>query len=220
MADTLAQLITKIQAQLLDNATLFSTATVTTAVRQALADLHRVAPLQSATVITTVANQLVYELSDYDAQAVTITAVLLEETNDADKPLPYDAYVEDARVFFRLKSSQPASENVIVQYTKPHTVSGLDSATDSTLTDALNSALVLGACAYCCLTRAAYTIELNNIEPDVTANWNKAAGAWRRQFDAALKLEEHKNTPAAEPTPAASNHGYHPDADPRAAPAT
>ncbi len=195
--DTITSLITKVQAQLQDDGTLFSTATVTAAARQALNDLNRAAPLHLATTLTAVADQHVYELDD--AAATGITDVLLDGDNEYCTGLAYDAYVEDARWFFRLRTPQASGETLIVQYTRPHTVSGLDGSLDSTLPDDLNIALIDGACYYCCLSRAASGVESNNIEPQVTANWIRLADLFRTIFRNALRDAQMQPVAKGEP---------------------
>ncbi len=209
MSDTLLQLIPKIQAQLGDNGTLFPTATVTAAVRQALEEISQKAPLHAAVTITAMANQQVYELSDEDPSASGITDVLLDGDNDYSTGLEYDAYVEDERWFFRLRQPQTAGETLIVQYTKPQTVSGLDGATDSTAEGSLNTALVDGACYYCALIRAAATVESNNLQPEVSQNWLRLANQWRDVFDLQLAVARQQNTARGEPSSILWNDPQH-----------
>ncbi len=196
MADTLTQLIAKVQANLQDNGTLFTTATVTAAVRQALADLNRSAPLHLAKTITAVADQRDYELDELTA--LQITDVLLDGDNEYDVALAYYAYAQDARWFFRLSTPQIAGETLIVQYTAPHTINGLDSSLDSTLSDELNLAVIQGACFYSALSRAAAGVESNNIESEVTANWLKLANMWQRLFHVSLAPASHQPTARGE----------------------
>ncbi len=199
MSDTLTNVISKVQAQLLDDGTLFSAATITAATRQALNDLNRYAPLHAAVTITAIAEQKVYELSDEDPAATGITDVLLDGDNDYSTGLAYDAYVEDARWFFRLREARTAGETLIVQYTQPHTVCGLDGSLDSTLPDDLNKALVDGACYYCCMSRAAAGVESNNLAPEVAANWIRLADLWFTIFR--NSLHDAMRQPAARGEP-------------------
>ena len=60
MSDTLTQLIAKIQAQLLDDGTRFTTATCTAALRAALKDFNLAAPVHAGTLIDVVADQYEY----------------------------------------------------------------------------------------------------------------------------------------------------------------
>jgi hypothetical protein len=208
MADTLTQLTAKIQANLQDNGTLFTAATITAAVRQALNDLNRYAPLHLAETQATVDSQHEYELTDLST--LQVTDVLLDGANEYAVALPYDAYVEDARWFIRLRTLQPAGENIIIQYTRPHTVSGLDSSLDSTLSPELNTALIAGACYYCAMSRAATGIEANNVEPNVSATWMKLATMWATLFNGALSQARHQPTAKGEPGHALSwNDGQH-----------
>jgi hypothetical protein len=212
MSDTLTQLIAKVQAQFQDNGTLFSTATITAAARQALNDLNRAAPLHAAVTITAIADQLVYELSDEDPAATGITNVLLDGDGDYCTGLAYDAYVEDARWFFRLRQPPTANSQLIVQYTKPHTVSGLDGSLDSTLPDDLNIALIDGACYYSCLSRAAAGVEANNVAPEVALNWIRLAEAWHGIFH--FSLREALRQPVAKGEPGQALSWNDPQHDP------
>ncbi len=206
MADTLTQLISKVQAQLLDNATLFSTATLTTSIRQALFDINRICPSNHAELITAIANQKEYEIGESQT-TLSIFDVLLDGDNEYAVSLDYDAYVEDGRWFFRLRTPQAAGETLIVHYSKPFTISGLDSATDSTLTDVLNVAAIHGACYFACLTRAAYTAEANNVNPDVSKRWSEQADIWKRVFFD--ELARANPTPVGEPDHRTWEDKYH-----------
>jgi hypothetical protein len=159
--------------------------------------------------ITSVADQLEYELTDADSRAVGLTSLYLQATDERDTPLAYQAYVEDSRIFFRLDSAQPAGKTILAHYTKPYTVSGLDSATDSTLPDALNVALIDGAAMYCSLSRAAGTIESNNVAPKVAETWLMLADEWSKHFYDALDEYHRQPTVKAEPSLAAWNDPQH-----------
>ena len=106
MADTLTQLIAKVQAQLIDAGTLFTTPTITAAMRQALADINLAIPQNAAVVITAIANQKEYELSDADPTALNVVDLLRQGSNDIDVSIPFYAYNEDSRVFFRLREAE------------------------------------------------------------------------------------------------------------------
>ncbi len=212
MSDTLTQLIAKVQAQFQDDGTLFSTATLTAAMRQALNELNRYAPLHAAVTITAIADQQVYELSDEDPAATGITDVLLDGDNDDSTGLAYDAYVEDVRWFFRLRQPPTANSQLIVQYVKPHTVSGLDGSLDSTLSDELNIALIDGTCYYACMSRAAAGIEANNVAPEVAVNWIRLAEIWHSIFSTSLR--EAMRQPVAKGAPGQALAWNDPQHDP------
>ena len=209
MPETLTTLIAKMQAQLLDTGSLFSTPTCTAAFRQALSELNKKAPQQLTVTVTTISNQHVYEVTDQDITAQTITDVLLEGSGEYDTPLAYAPFVEDGRLFFRLSETQAAGKTLDVHYTAPHTISGLDSATDTTLTDELVNAILNGACAYGCRIRAAATIESNNVQTNVPENWLKAASNWDAAFRRALAEAVKEPTPHGEPNVNAWNDPQH-----------
>ncbi len=64
MSSTLTALIAKLQAQLLDNGTLFTTPTATVAFREALRKFNIAAPIHAATLIDVVQGQKEYALND------------------------------------------------------------------------------------------------------------------------------------------------------------
>jgi len=208
MADTLTVLIGKVQAQLLDSATLFTTATLTTSIRQALHEINRVVPVAHAELITAVADQKEYEIGESQT-ALTIFDILLDGDNEYAVSLDADTYQEDGRWFFRLRIPQAAGETIIVHYTKPFTISGLDSATDSTLTDLLNDAAIHGALYFACLTRAAYTAEANNVNPGVAQIWINLAAVWRTAFNDALSQAKRNPLPVQEPDTRTWEDEYH-----------
>ena len=211
MADTLTQLIAKVQPQLLDNGTLFTAATCTAAARQALRELNARVPENATVTIATIAGQKEYELTDNDAAALDVLSIYLEGSNEFDTAIPYDAYVEDSRVFFRLRDALPAGKTMQVHYTKPHTISGLDGSLDSTLPDPLNVAIINGICAYACQIRAAATIESNNVQTNVSQSWAKCYNAWHNLFAGQLKEYRNQRTVVGEPSAAAWNDPQHSD---------
>lgn len=199
MSDTLAQLIDKVQSTLFDDGTLFSDAACTAALRQSLADVNAAASQLAALTIAAAAGQLEYDLSAEDPLASGILDVLLQGDADALTPLPFGSYVDDGGWFFRLALPRNAGESLLVRYSLPHTVNGLDGATGTTLTGALSAAVLQGGAYYCCLLRSAATIESNNAEPDVSAKWLKVASLWRASFDVSLDAARRTPGPAAGP---------------------
>jgi hypothetical protein len=208
MADTLTQLIAKIQAQLLDNATLFSTATCTAAARQALHEINRQVPALHTELIDSVASQKEYEITDSQT-ALRIVDVVLQGVGEYDLHMDFDSYVEDGRWYFRLRTPLPAGEIIIVHYTKPFTIAGLDSAADSTLTDILNDACIHGSCYFAIITRAAYTVENNNVNPDVAKAWERIADIDKKMFDDALATVRHQPVTSDEPDLRTWQDEYH-----------
>jgi hypothetical protein len=91
----------------------------------------------------------------------------------------------------------------------PHTINGLDSETESTLTADQDQVLVNGAVAKCCYMRAADRIESVNVAGDTPAQWITAARSFSAAFEAGLRRYQRRPTPTAEPSTAAWNDGYH-----------
>lgn len=189
MSDTLTQLIAKLQANLLDDGTVFSTATCTAVIRHALAHLNMRYPIQGGTLIATVSGQYEYELTSALAGAapLQITDVLLADaTAEQDYPLTFRQWSEDERFFFRLQEPAPASRNMIVRFTQNQTISGLDSATESTLSAEADVVLLDGASAQACRTAAVGKVLTNNLDPQASENYRKAAALFQTAFDKGL----------------------------------
>jgi len=154
MADTLAQLIDKLQALLMGNVTIFTDAVCTSAIRQALQALNQAIPVNAAETMDAVTDQYEYELADLDCNL--IVDVLRQGTDtyaDENVSLNFDFYFEDDRPFFRLHTPETTGNTLIVRYTVDHTINGLDDATDSTLTPAQEIVLLDGAAWRACLLR-------------------------------------------------------------------
>ena len=199
MSDTLAQLVTKLQALLLGDATTFTTATCTAAIRQALKTFNLDAPQHAAETQDAVTDQYEYELEDLSA--LTVVDVLLEGTDtyaDYNIPLKYDWYFEDDRPHIRLKSPQQNGDTLIVRYTKPYTINGLDSETVSTLPALYDVILLDGAAWQACLVRAAGRIETINMSENVTANFERMAEYFRIAFEAGLASVGRRPAPVSE----------------------
>lgn len=210
MSKTLTQLITVVQANLLDSGTRFDTTTCTAAVRSALKEFNQHAPNNQAELIDTVADQLDYELTDADSRAMTLTGVYLWDSDgDLHEPLQYDEYMEDARIFFRLKYAQPAGKFILARYQINFTVSGLDSETESTLPVFWDNILEDGSTFYACQIRSSGRVETINLNQRVSENWIEEKRIWRNAFDKGLALISRTKAPVSEPDTNAWNDAWH-----------
>jgi hypothetical protein len=200
MSDSLSTLIDKVQVILGDaSGTYFTDATVTAALRQALSDWNLRAPIFAALTITGVADQYEYELSDEDSDSCEIYDVLLRGTDtaqDESVSLDYDDYVEDERLFFRLRTPVTTADTLIVRYTKYHTISGLDSATESTLPAKYDQAMVDGGAFYSIAIRAVSRIETINFSQDQSDNYREMAGGFASAFTSRLAYAVKGRKPA------------------------
>jgi hypothetical protein len=187
MSDNLTTLTTKLQALLMDGGTLFTSTTCTAAIRQALGQLNLRMPIHAGTLIDTVDGLYVYELTAALAGAtpLTVTDVLLADPSggEYDVPLTFEHYIEDERWFIRLETPQAGNGSLIVRFSQAHTINGLDSETESTLDAQADVVLLDGAAAQACTIASAGKVEANNIDPQVAANYGKAA----TRFDLAFR---------------------------------
>jgi hypothetical protein len=212
MSDTLTQLIAKAQANLGDDGTIFTTTLLTAAFRRALQEFNRRSPVHAAGLITGINNQYEYEVTDLDPLAVTLLDVLRQGDNgdELDISITYDGYNEDERIWFRLREPVTTTEILVVRYTLNHTISGLDSATESTTPAHDDQILVDGACFYAIMTRAASRIETINLSKDQSDNYREVASHFQTAFNLGLaNLERSKRAPVGEPDTRAWNDGYH-----------
>ena len=161
------------------------------------------APVHAAVTIAGVNDQYEYELSDQDPLAVSILDVLQEGDNqdELDISLTYDAYNEDERIFFRLREPITTSDFLIVRYTLHHTISGLDSAVESTLPAHHDQILVDGACWQAIMSRAASLVESINLSKDQSDNYREVASRFRTAFQLGLREVQRKQPPVSEPDP-------------------
>jgi hypothetical protein len=206
MTDTLTQLIVKIQAQLLDGGTRFSVPTLTAAVRQALRDLNLSAPIYAGELVAAVAGQLEYEVTAFAPSALAVNDVLLWQA-DGDKypPLNFDAYQEDGRLWLRLREARAEGVFLVVRYSIPHTVSGLDSSVVSTLPNFYDQALVDGACWHALYIRAVSRIEQINLNDGVAKTMMESALHFQQAFTLGLVSAGRLRAPVGEPSTAAWN---------------
>ena len=209
MTGTLTQLIAKVQAQLIDDGTRFNTTTCTAALRACLKNVNERAPINAGTRIDVVANQKEYELSDEDSRAMSVLDILEWDDDEDHTPIPYDAYSEDERLFFRLRFALSSGE-LLARYTIPHTISGLDSETESTPSARLDQIIVDGACAEAISFRAASRIETINLQQAVSDNYREAMGHFRMAYEMGLSAYiRDRHAPVSEPNTAAWNDEYH-----------
>jgi hypothetical protein len=211
MSDTLSQLITKVQGLLGDDGTIFTTAICTAAIRQTLDEWNLRVPTNAAITITGVNDQYEYELSDEDSSAVEILDVLRQGDNndELDISITYDEYWEDERLFFRLRSPITTSETLIVRYKIRHTISGLDSAVESTLQTRDDQTIVTGAAYFAIMIRATSRIETINLSKDQSDNYREVAIAYAMAFGQRIQQAVKRKAPVGEPDRRAWNDNYH-----------
>ena len=201
MTVSLSTLISRVQSQLLDDGTLFSTETVTASIRQALRDFNQHAPVNGAELVGVVAGQQIYELAggSFPAQVLDVIDVLKNDGfTDNEEPLGFDKVFEDNRIFVRLREVE-WSGNLLIRYTWPHTINGLDGETETTLNSDQDQIIVNGACSYACLSRASGVIESNNLTQQIVRDWLSAADRYKSIFDFGVSRYESRPSPTSEP---------------------
>jgi hypothetical protein len=212
MSSILTALTAKLQAQLLDNGTLFNAATCTVAFREALRKWNMVAPIHAGTIIDVVPSQFEYMLNDATFGTILdIESVWLQDPighGENDTILTHDFYFENNQPAIRLRSAL-ANGHLIVRYTKPHTVSGLDNAVDGILTADQEQVLIDGACVEAINTRLASLVEGYNLSPNVIEQYKRAESAYVQAFAAGLLRYSRQRPAVGAPSEAAWNDEYH-----------
>jgi hypothetical protein len=193
MTQTLTQLVAQVQAMFIDDGTKFTLVTVTAAIRQALKDFNAAAPVHAAETQAVVSGQYEYEIAD--GTCLQVVDVLLEGTDtlaENHTPLPFTPFFEDGRAWIRLQSPL-GSGTLILRYTIPFTISGLDSSLDSTLPAIFDAILLDGACYHSCVIRAASRIEQINLNADVPDPWQAIAEMYKATFQIGLLLAQQQS---------------------------
>jgi hypothetical protein len=210
MADSLTTIISKTQATLGDDGTRFATAIVTAACRLALKDFNAVCPVNAGTLEDVVADQKEYVLSGSDYANLIAVLDVLKNDDDGDdhESLTYDAYFEDNAPVIRLRSAE-SSGFLIVRFTQPQTVNGLDSATESTLPAWLDPVLLDGVCYYSLVVRAAGRVEPINLNRDVTRMYDDLKATFKLAFDLGLARVGQRRSPVGEPDTRAWNDEWY-----------
>lgn len=212
MADSLTTLISKVQALLGDDGTIFTTAIITAGAREALSTYNQYLPVNAGTLIDAVTNQYEYEMSAEDDRAIEMLDVLLagSNQNELDIPLTFDPYNEDERVFFRLRSPQVTGSTLIARYTIPQTINGLDSETESTVPGWLVPTLVTGIAAESLRIRSRARVEKINLNKDVRAEYAKSAVEMKNEYLSDLiRLAAGKKFAVGEPDTRAWNDAWY-----------
>ena len=203
MTKTLAQLITDAQILLLDDGTRFSTATVTAAVRSALRDFNIIAPSNQGEILDVTSGQKEYPLNALAfASLIEVTNVQSYGTNtynDEHIDLPYDFYFDDDQPQVRLRTAL-SSGYLLVRFNVPHTVSGLDSETTSSIPAYYDNTLIHGACFYSCLIRATGRIETINLNQGVTEQLETVLTFYRSNFIFGLSQAIQRKPPKIQET--------------------
>jgi len=212
MSKSLTTLISNVQSLLLDDGTRFSTATVTAAVRSALKEFNQRAPEYKGELMDVVSEQLEYNLNATPyANILDVISILKQGTDtylDNNIELPFDYYWENGGPMFRLRTAQ-SSGYLMVRFTIPYIVNGLDSEVESTLPAYWDDVLIDGACFWSAQIRSAGRVEPFNLNDKVSENWIDIRRYFRQAFDHGLSLAARRKPPVSEPNVASWNDSYH-----------
>lgn len=200
MTDTLAELTDKVQAALGDDGTLFTDALVTAAARRALRELNEAYPLNSSVVLDAVTDQHEYSLSDYEEELIDIIGVWLwDDDGDAHEPIAYDFYQEDGFPMIRLRTAESDGEYLLVRYTQPFEISGLDGGAAAALIPAwLDPLLVDGIAYHSVILRGLGGVESNNLNASVADDYREYRNILEEGWTRGLRKLAARRPPVSE----------------------
>jgi hypothetical protein len=211
MSDTLAQLITKVQAALGDDGTYYTTAILTAAARAALSEWNERAPDNAGDLVDVVAGQKEYSVYGVDTRAMSMIDVLKKDistSGEDDTSLAFDEYTEDARLYIRLRDAWD-SGTLIFRFTIPHTINGLDGETTSSLPAIWDAVLVAGMAYHGCIIRSVARVEPINLNSDVAERLSKVQEFYKEQFTKGLDRAAQQLAPVGKPKEFAWNDEWH-----------
>lgn len=190
MAYTLAQMLDEIESQLNDTGNaVWSTALLTRAVAAALQEINRTYPRLVAETISAADATREYDLSVALSQPLlAVTAVWYPYDSAYPYPpsLPNWRMLADTILYLMVAEDPSSGEEIRVFYLAPHTISGLESATASTLNRILEELVIEGACAHAVAIKAADAINKINTDRETPQQWREEADRRLRQWYARL----------------------------------
>ena len=187
---TLAQLITRVQALLADDGTLFTTTIVTEALRHALEDYTAASPLQRETVLTLPGAGREIALSSL-TDLLGVSSVWWPYDSTGSEQWPPNR-VKGLRLWWddglpvlfltTLLGAQPQTDDELrLWYTLPHTIQNLDSEAVTSPSTSHQTQLVRGAAGYACLSRGTAKNE-TAANAQLTVNYGTLAQFFLAQF--------------------------------------
>lgn len=207
MTLALTAYIDRVQAALMDDGTIFTDAAVTEALRSALGEYSDACPNSRETVLTLAAAGREIALSSL-AGLRAVTRVwwpydAVDETWPPNRARRYTLGWDDGAPNLFLEAddgAQPqAGDQVRLWYTLPHTIQLLDGAAATSVPDADESLLVLGASAYALLARSYDQTESASAGAIATPNYAASGFRLLRQFRQTLDGRRHDAALGPEP---------------------
>jgi hypothetical protein len=176
---------------LLSDATnaIFSNNDIDQALRWALAEysLHR--PLIRTYQFSVDATTSMHNLpSDFITRQIT-KVELYNDDPDSIVEITYYAFKRDEQWVINTTYQVAAGEVLQISYSDIHIIDDLDSAAGTTVTDADEPILQLGAAGHAAAMRALDRIETINMNPDVVQAYRQTAADYLSRFAALLAIE-------------------------------
>lgn len=159
-----------------------------------------------------VSGKKVYALSGTEyANLINVLAVLRQGTDanlENNVDIPFDAYFENNAPVIRLRTPE-SSGFIVVRFSTPHTLSGLDSATVSTLPAFYDDVLIDGTAYWACVIRSIGRVETINLNQGVTENLSETKEFFKQAFMFGLSQAMKRKSPVSDPNTAAWNDSWH-----------
>lgn len=191
MTATLTTLRDRVELQLGDSGnSIWSTADIDEAIRQALHEYSKVRPLRAVGTITLSTAGREISLASLSG-LLSVQEIWVDYTaaNPEYPPnrRPFEHWVDQNQIYVIGDYEPQAGDVVRVFYTKLQTLSGLDAATSTTVLEEDESLIAIGACGYAATSRAVDLTEQVTLDK-LTAQQVRAWGlAKLQEFRAGLK---------------------------------
>jgi hypothetical protein len=160
----------------------FTSAQIDAAIRQALQQYNATRPLvRTYSVDGQDAYQIVLP-SDFAAEH--ITEVVLDNDSDPPTIITFYAFHKDEQWVIQTRNYLvSSSESILVTYTAPHTLDGLDGGAGTTIPLVDEYAVQIGAAGFALASRATSRTESINLQPEVAQQLLKLSEIYRDQFN-------------------------------------
>jgi hypothetical protein len=185
----LAAYRTAVLALLMDAAKVnFTDLDVDQALRWALAEYSNARPLIRTYMFSVISTTGEHELPADFATRQIVNVQLWNSDADSVVDLEYYAYLVDEQWMVHTKYQVHAGEVLQISYSIVHEIDDLDAAAGTTVPDADETLVQLGAAGHAALMRAMNKIETINMNPDVVKAYRDTAADYLSRFAGLLHI--------------------------------
>jgi hypothetical protein len=190
MTTTLTTIRDRVETILADTANnIWTTSDLDEAIRQSLAAYSQARPVTNITTLTLTTDGREIDTSSISNLDTIIEVWINYDSEDPDHPpskRPFRFWPDEQLIYIMGAYEPTAGDVARIFYTTPHTLSGLDSATTTTIPTAHDTIITQGAAAYAALSRALDLNEQVTIDRSAVEQQQAWSDALMSQFKQAL----------------------------------